>query len=300
MGGAAVDVRTRARRGRPGPRTSARTRSTDARKTSSGVPICSIRAVFMTTMRSDIVRASSWSCVTYMNVTPSVRCRRRNSTCMRSRSRGRARRAARRAGAPTAGTERAGQRDALLRPPESCVRPPVAGPSSRRGPEPPPRANGARARERAGPQRIGDILRHAHVRKQRVALEHHAEAPALGRQRRDVHVGGMDRATRRLLEAGEHHHSVVLPEPLGQERNELAVRTSGSTPGARGHRRRRPCGGRAAIVPWRAPLWLRRERPRSRLRSRTATHGVESDARPLFPGIRRKHGAASLTCRFRA
>ena len=35
-----------------------------------GAPICSTRPPFMTAMRSLIVSASSWSCVTYTNVVP--------------------------------------------------------------------------------------------------------------------------------------------------------------------------------------------------------------------------------------
>ena len=43
------------------------------RYTSTGVPTCSITPWFITTMRSAIVSASSWSCVTMIVVTPTRR-----------------------------------------------------------------------------------------------------------------------------------------------------------------------------------------------------------------------------------
>ena len=42
--------------------------------TSDGAPICSTRPSFSTTMRSEIDNASSWSCVTKMEVMPNSRC----------------------------------------------------------------------------------------------------------------------------------------------------------------------------------------------------------------------------------
>ena len=42
--------------------------------TSAGVPTCSIRPALKTAMRSDIVSASSWSCVTKTKVIPTCRC----------------------------------------------------------------------------------------------------------------------------------------------------------------------------------------------------------------------------------
>ena len=50
----------------------------------SGSATCWIRASFMTTIRSAIESASSWLCVTWMNISPSWRCRFRSSTRMRS------------------------------------------------------------------------------------------------------------------------------------------------------------------------------------------------------------------------
>ena len=50
----------------------------------SGSATCWIRASFMTTIRSAIESASSWLCVTWMNIRPSWRWRLRSSTRMRS------------------------------------------------------------------------------------------------------------------------------------------------------------------------------------------------------------------------
>ena len=50
----------------------------------SGSATCWIRASFMTTIRSAIESASSWLCVTWMNISPSWRWRFRSSTRIRS------------------------------------------------------------------------------------------------------------------------------------------------------------------------------------------------------------------------
>ncbi len=54
--------------------------------TSAGDPICSIRPSLKTAMRSLIVSASSWSCVTYTKVIPSSRCSSLRNTCISWRS----------------------------------------------------------------------------------------------------------------------------------------------------------------------------------------------------------------------
>jgi len=51
-----------------------------------GVPTCSILPWFITTMRSAIDNASSWSCVTMIVVTPSRCCSARISPRSRTRS----------------------------------------------------------------------------------------------------------------------------------------------------------------------------------------------------------------------
>ena len=53
-------------------------------------------------------------------------------------------------------------------------------------------------------QRIRDVLRDRHVRKQRERLEHHAEVALVRRQPRDVAAGEMDAARGRRFEAGDH------------------------------------------------------------------------------------------------
>ena len=52
---------------------------------SPGVPYCCTTPRFMTAMRSDMARASSWSWVTYTVVMPSTRCRRASSPRVRAR-----------------------------------------------------------------------------------------------------------------------------------------------------------------------------------------------------------------------
>ena len=54
--------------------------------TSTGGPVCSIRPPLSTAMRSLIVSASSWSCVTYTNVMLTWRCTRCSSSCISWRS----------------------------------------------------------------------------------------------------------------------------------------------------------------------------------------------------------------------
>ena len=53
---------------------------------SSGYPICSTLPCDITAMRSLITSASSWSCVTYTNVTPTSRWMRISSSCICLRS----------------------------------------------------------------------------------------------------------------------------------------------------------------------------------------------------------------------
>src|SRR5581483_5261760 len=49
------------------------------------------------------------------------------------------------------------------------------------------------------------VLQHALLRKQRVALEHHAEIAPLGRPRRNILAVDEDLAARRPLKTGNHH-----------------------------------------------------------------------------------------------
>ena len=54
--------------------------------TSAGEPTCSIRPLLKTAIRSDMVSASSWSCVTKRKVMPTWRWSSLSSTCICSRS----------------------------------------------------------------------------------------------------------------------------------------------------------------------------------------------------------------------
>ena len=53
-------------------------------------------------------------------------------------------------------------------------------------------------------QAVGDVLLHRHVRKQRVALEHHIDGALVGRQGGDVLAVENNVARRRRFHAGEH------------------------------------------------------------------------------------------------
>ncbi len=56
-------------------------------------------------------------------------------------------------------------------------------------------------------ERKGQIAAHRHVREQGVVLEHHADAPLVGRQIVNRPAADPDRARRRRLESGEHHQA---------------------------------------------------------------------------------------------
>ena len=59
-------------------------------------------------------------------------------------------------------------------------------------------------------EREGDVLRDRHMRKQRVALEHHAEGPRLGALGGNVLALAQQASGRRLLEAGQDHQKSRL------------------------------------------------------------------------------------------
>ncbi len=69
-------------------------------------------------------------------------------------------------------------------------------------------------------ERERQVLAHAHVREQRVVLEHHADAPPPGRHLAHGPAVDADRARGRLLEAGEHHQARGLARPGGAEQGE--------------------------------------------------------------------------------
>ena len=186
-----------------------------------------MRPWWKTAMRSDIVSASDWSCVTYTTVTPSSSCRCLISSCICSRSC--------LSSAPSGSSmstsfgPKTSARATATRcccPPDSC-----AGLRSRklRQPHHVERALDTRLDIRLGHavhlEREGEILRDRHVREQRVVLEDHADAALVRRHVVDALAVERDRAGGRILEAGEHHERRRLAGAgRPEEREELAAR----------------------------------------------------------------------------
>jgi hypothetical protein len=74
-------------------------------------------------------------------------------------------------------------------------------------------------------EREGQVLGHAHVREQRVVLEHHADAALVRRHVVDVAPPEADLAMGGLLEPCEHHQAGGLAGPgRPQHGQELALR----------------------------------------------------------------------------
>ena len=73
-------------------------------------------------------------------------------------------------------------------------------------------------------QRVGHVVAHRHVRKQRVVLEHHAEIALVRRGAGDGLAVEQDLAGGGRLEAGQHHQRGGLARARGaQQRQELAA-----------------------------------------------------------------------------
>ena len=173
---------------------------------SRGSANCSMRPAFITATRSDMVSASSWSCVTKIGgraellqqaaqfdlhrlaqlaVERATAPRRTAARRARPRGRAPARRAA--AGRPTA-PRPAGRRDGR------------AAPATARAA---PRASISRLARAAHLQAEGDVAGDGEMRKQRVVLEHHADVALVRRQCGDVAPGEFDLARVGLREAGD-------------------------------------------------------------------------------------------------
>ena len=74
-------------------------------------------------------------------------------------------------------------------------------------------------------QRIGDVVAHAHVREQRVVLEHGVHRPRVGRAARHVFAADQDAPRGRQREAADHAQAGRLARARGPEqREELAGR----------------------------------------------------------------------------
>ena len=136
-----------------------------------------------------MVSASSWSWVTITVVRPSLRCSSRISTRTSWRSLA-SRLDERLVEQQHVGPDdqRAGQRHALLLAAGQLARQAVAEMIEPHQAQAPPSIFGAdlRLRQLAHLEAEGDVLRHRHVRKQRIALEHHAGVALPRRQRGDV------------------------------------------------------------------------------------------------------------------
>ena len=161
---------------------------------------------FMTTMKSAIVIASSWSCVTCTNVMPMSRWMFLSSNCISLRSF--------RSSAPS-GSSSSSTRGTLTSarasatrccwPPDSCrgLRPPY-----------PVEADDAEhlldltlqlgAALALAAQPEGDVLEDRQVREERVALEDGVDVALVRRQSGDRAVAEVDRPRARLLEAADH------------------------------------------------------------------------------------------------
>ena len=160
---------------------------------------------FITTMRSAMASASSWSCVTMMVVTPRRFCRARISSRRRTRTlassaesgSSRRRRSGRR-------RERAGERDALLLAARELRRvfAMLLGQADEREKLVDPTLDLGRALA-AVDEAVADVLGDGEVREQGVGLEHDAEIALRRRRARHVAAGDLDPALVLRVEAGD-------------------------------------------------------------------------------------------------
>ena len=73
-------------------------------------------------------------------------------------------------------------------------------------------------------QPVAEVLRHRHVRVERVVLEHHRDVAVAGREPGDLALADPDVALGHLLEAGDHPQQRRLPAARGaDEDHELAA-----------------------------------------------------------------------------
>ena len=181
----------------------------------------------MTAMRSDIVIASSWSWVTKMKVMPISLWMRFSSICICLRSL--------RSSAPSGSSSRrtcgllTSARASAMRccwPPDSCDRPPFLVPGQLDELEHERHLVADLVRRRATPaQAEGDVLEHAEVREERVALEDGVRRALERREVGHVGVAEEDLALADLLEAADHPQRGRLPAARrAQQREELARR----------------------------------------------------------------------------
>ncbi len=177
-------------------------------------------------MRSERVSASSWSWVTKMVVMPTWRWMRRSSTCISWRrclsSAPSGSSSSSTFGRVTSARARATR---CCCPPESCFglrcsSPPrrtIASASFTR------RATSSRERPRTS-RPNADVLRHRHVREQRVVLEHHADVAGMHRHAADILPVDQHLAAVQRDEAGDRAQQRGLAAAArSQQAEELAV-----------------------------------------------------------------------------
>ena len=180
----------------------------------------------MTTMRSDIVSASSWSCVTMMVVMPRRRWRSRISPRRRALTRASsAESGSSSRSRPGDRAQRAGERDALLLAAGELRRVflRLVGEADQRQ-----ELGDARGDLLAGPpdgdEAVGDVVADLQVGKERVGLEDDAEIALADRQAGDVPPGLADRPGRLHVEAGDGAQQRRLSAARRtEERDELAA-----------------------------------------------------------------------------
>ena len=172
---------------------------------STGVPFCSMRPLFMRITRSAIDIASTWSCVTYTIVMPSLRCSARISWRISARS------CASRFDSGSS-IRHTGASLMIARPSATrCCWPPESCDGLRASNADRPSSSATRAsrashscrRNAPHAQAEQDVLRDGQMREQRVALEHHRDVALGRRQPRDVAVGDHDAAAVGRLESGD-------------------------------------------------------------------------------------------------
>ena len=179
----------------------------------------------MIAIRSAIVIASSWSCVTWMNVIPTSFWIAFSSSCICLRSF--------RSSAPSGSSSSSTRglftsaRASATRccwPPESCRGLRLSSPSrptSLRMSSTRPRTS--LAAHAAAAQAEGDVLEDRQVREERVRLEDRVHVALVGRPAADRLVAEVDRPLGRLLEAADHAQGRRLAAARGAEQREEAA-----------------------------------------------------------------------------
>src|SRR6187397_864855 len=153
-----------------------------------------MRPFCMTTMVSLIVRASSWSWVTYTNVIPTSCWSCLSSSCISLRSL--------RSSAPSGSSRRStvGWLMSARASATRCCCPPDSSHVQRL----PDTVLLVMLADALLAQPVADVLGDGHVREQRVVLEHGVHVAPVGRHARDGLAGEVDLARGRLLEARDH------------------------------------------------------------------------------------------------